>query len=82
MTRTTPSRWITLHLSHIFLTDALTFMFVAYSFANSLTIRPRVRSYGESSTSTRSPGRSLTKFVITGPAVCAVTSCSFSNLRR
>jgi hypothetical protein len=30
MTRTTPLRWITLHLSHIFFTEGLTF--IVYTF--------------------------------------------------
>ena len=51
-------------------------------FLNTFVIRPRVRSYGESSTSTRSPGRSRTKFVCVIPAVWAVTISWFESLSR
>ena len=67
MMRTTRLRRTTLHLRHIFFTEAITFM--SSSFPNSFlacapgiylarnTIRPRVRSYGVISTVTLSPGR-------------------------
>jgi hypothetical protein len=60
MTRTTPRRRTILHLSHIVFTEGLTFILLAPSSSSYLylyVIRPLVRSYGESSTRTRSPGR-------------------------
>ncbi len=67
MIRTTRLRRTTLHLRHIFFTEAITFMscflpssFLAGAFATYFarnTIRPRVRSYGVNSTVTLSPGR-------------------------
>jgi len=61
MTRTIPFRRITLHFSQIGLTDACTFMGCSLpppgAYAWRYVIRPRDRSYGESSTVTSSPGR-------------------------
>src|SRR5215470_18789823 len=45
-------------------------------------IRPRVRSYGESSTATLSPGRIRMKFLRILPEMCARTWCLFSNSTR
>src|SRR6201987_448550 len=43
------------------------------------TIRPRFRSYGESSTATLSPGRMRIKFLRILPETCAKTWCLFCN---
>ena len=40
-------------------------------------IRPRVRSYGDISTVTLSPGRILMKFILSFPEICARIVCPF-----
>ena len=57
MTTTTPRRRMILHFSHIGLTDALTFIPITFLYLKRYVIRPRVRSYGDNSTFTLSPGR-------------------------
>src|SRR5690349_25097597 len=78
MTITVPWRRMTLQLSHRVLTDALTFTrFLDYF--RRYVIRPRVRSYGDSSTRTRSPGRIRMKFIRSLPLMCARTRWPFSS---
>ena len=57
MTSTTPLRRTIMHFSHIGFTDALTFIYASFLYLNRYVIRPLVRSYGDNSTFTRSPGR-------------------------
>src|SRR5688572_19874720 len=45
-------------------------------------MRPRERSYGDSSTFTRSPGRIRMKFIRILPLTCASTRCPFSSSTR
>src|SRR5260370_35743999 len=71
MTRTTRLRCTILHLSQIFLTEPRTFIIASNpnSYLYRYTIRPLVRSYGESSTATLSPGRIRIKFFHIFPAI-------------
>ena len=62
MTRTTRFLRMILQLRHIFFTEASTFMFRSLNLLPYLArnvIRHRVKSYGETSTVTLSPGRML-----------------------
>src|SRR5262252_2428907 len=78
-TRTTPSRLITLHFEHIFLTDGRTFISYLAYLAFTLRILPRDRSLSESSTPTLSPATSRTKWVLRRSATCARTLTPFSS---
>src|SRR4029077_16928846 len=90
ITRTTPLRWMTLHLSQIFFTDARTFITQPSAVSRQLlqdhlyryTIRPRFRSYGDNSTATLSPGKMRMKFLRILPETCASTWCLFSSSTR
>jgi hypothetical protein len=48
----------------------------------SFTILPRLGSFGDNATSTRSPGRNLTKFTFVALAAWARTKLSLSNFTR
>jgi hypothetical protein len=69
--RTTPRRRTTLHFAQIGLTDDLTFMRYPHSYLNRYVIRPRVRSYGDISTVTLSPGRMRMKCMRIFPEIWA-----------
>ena len=59
MIRTRPCLRMIWHFSQRFLTDDCTFIALIPVYLNRYVMRPRFRSYGESSTSTRSPGTIL-----------------------
>src|SRR5262245_34893471 len=81
MMRTAPCRRTILQCSHRTLTDGLTFMLVT-SYLNRYVIRPRVRSYGDSSTLTLSPGRIRMKFIRILPDTWASTLWPLSSSTR
>src|SRR5579862_6919338 len=71
---------------HAFAVDHLAFVAHLFNrrpnfhvFSSNRTILPRPGSCGDNSTSTRSPGRTRTKFVFSAPAAWARTTASFSN---
>src|SRR5438552_2945864 len=94
MIRTTPRRLTILQCSQRTLTDGRTFtdsprlrLRLALpssprSYLNRYVIRPRVRSYGDSSTFTRSPARMRMKFMRILPLTCASTRCPLSSSTR
>src|SRR5207302_37660 len=77
MMRITPCRRTILHFVQIFLTDERTFMISTHLYR--YVMRPRVRSYGDSSTRTLSPGRMRMKCFRILPEMCANTLCLFSS---
>src|SRR5690348_12659213 len=90
MTITVPWRRMTLQLSQRALTEALTFNGSSTrvlraggparcGYFRRYVIRPRVRSYGDSSTRTRSPGRIRMKFIRSLPLMWARTRWPFSS---
>src|SRR5262245_44721551 len=74
------------HSYHALAVDDLAFgtnSFYRRSYFHSfLVIRPRVRSWGVSTISTRSPGNSRTKFFDFSPAGCANATSLFSSSTR
>src|SRR5881296_4714840 len=82
ITRVTPRRLMILQCSQRTLIDGLTFIVRSRGYLNRYVIRPRVRSYGESSTLTRSPGRIRMKFIRILPLTCASTRWPLSSSTR
>jgi len=61
MILTTPLRFTTLHCLHRLFTEARTFTILLQTYLYRYVTLPRLRSYGDSSTRTVSPGRILIK---------------------
>ena len=60
-----------LHLMQIFFTEALTFIVFVLRYFIRYVILPRVRSYGDNSTVTLSPGSILIKCILILPEMWA-----------